>query len=151
MKLIRNIALTSFLAVAAFSAVTFTSCKKDDSTGCPTGYTGAKCDSTYSMKYLGLYNVTETANGAANPPAFSCTITASSTTPTTGIVISNFGNSGVNVTASVDNNGNITVPTTPITATKNTSGNGVMTGNTITLNYTISGSSTQYQDIMIRQ
>jgi len=58
MKLMRNIALTSFLTVAAFSAVTFTSCSKDDS-GCAVGYEGKDCKTLSRDKFIGTYVGTE--------------------------------------------------------------------------------------------
>lgn len=149
MTTLRKVALGALLTVSAFSAVTLTSCNKSDSS-CATGYTGSKCDSTYSDKYVGVYSVTETANGAANPPSFSCTVTKSSTTPATMITISNFGNSGVAVNGTVDNLGTITIPTTTISGSITTSGSGTLTGKNISITYTISGNSTIYVDAMTR-
>ena len=150
MATLRKVALSVLLSVSAFSAVTMTSCTKDSTKVCNSGYYGANCDSTFADKYLGTYSVTETKDGAANPPSFSCTISRSSSEPAKSIVISNFGNSGVAVTATVDNSGNITVPTTNITTTKTTSGTGLLTGKNISLTYTISGSATIYVDAMTR-
>lgn len=147
---LRKLALGAFLSISALGAITMTSCTKDNAKICNSGYYGANCDSTYADKYIGTYSVTETKDGAANPPSFSCTISRSSTEPAKSIIISNFGNSGVAVTASVDNSGNITVPTTSITTTKTTSGTGVLSGKNITLTYTISGSATIYVDAMTR-
>lgn len=147
---LRKLALGAFLSISALGAVTMTSCTKDSTKICDLGYYGASCDSTYADKYLGTYSVTETKDGAANPPSFSCTITRSSSDPAKSIIISNFGNSSVAVTATVDNSGNITVPTTNITTTKTTSGTGLLTGKNIALTYTISGSATIYVDAMTR-
>ncbi len=147
---LRKLALSAFLSVSAIAAVTMTSCNKDEPKVCSTGYFGSNCDSTFSDLYLGTYSVSETKDGAANPPTFSNTITRSSSTPATMITISNFGNSGVAISATVDKAGNITVPITNITATKTASGSGVLSGKNITLTYTISGSSTIYVDNMTR-
>jgi hypothetical protein len=146
----RKLALGAFLSVSALGTLTMTSCKKDDPKVCNSGYYGTNCDSTFADKYLGTYSVSETKDGAANPPSFSCAITRATAEPAKSIVISNFGNSGVAITATVDNAGNITVPITNITATKTTSGTGILNGKNITLTYTISGSATIYVDAMTR-
>lgn len=148
MKNIKQFAFAAIIAVAGTSSVFMTSCKKDDS-GCPSGYTGSKCDSTFSDKYIGNYNVVETKNGAPNPPAFSCIITKASTSPATSIVISNFGNSNTSIIGTVNNSGNITIPSTPL-GSKTVSGSGVLNGNIITLTYSISGDAAVYVNAMTR-
>lgn len=149
MTTLRKLALGAFLSVSALTTVTMTSCSKDDKE-CATGYTGKDCDSTYTDRYVGIYSVAETADGVANPPNFTCTITKSSATPATMITIANFGNSGVAISGTVDNNGKITIPVTNITGTKTTSGSGTLNGKDIVLTYTISGSSIIYVDAMTR-
>lgn len=147
----RKLALSAIFAVSTVGTLTMTSCNKDPETKvCNSGYFGANCDSTFADKYLGTYSVSETKDGAANPPSFSCTISRSTSEPAKSIVISNFGNSGVAITATVDNSGNIIVPVTNITTTKTTSGTGLLTGKNISLTYTISGSATIYVDAMTR-
>jgi hypothetical protein len=61
MKLVRNIAMASALTLAAFSAVTFTSCSKDDS-GCAVGYTGSNCKDEVRASYYNTYK----GNGSDN-------------------------------------------------------------------------------------
>jgi hypothetical protein len=148
MKNIKNFAFAAMIAVAGTSSLFMTSCKKDDD-GCPSGYIGSKCDSTFSDKYLGNYNVTETENGTPNPPAFSCSITKASSTPATTIVISNFGNSGVAVPATVNNSGNITLQSTTV-GSRTITGSGLLTGTSIQITYAISGDNSVYVNTFTR-
>lgn len=61
MRSIRHILLASVLTVSAFSAVTFTSCKKDDE-GCAVGYTGSNCKTEVRTTYYNTYK----GNGSDN-------------------------------------------------------------------------------------
>jgi hypothetical protein len=150
MTTLRKVALSALLTVSAFSAVTFTSCNKSDS-ACATGYTGSKCDSTFSDKYVAAnYNVSETKDGVAFPPTFTCSVTKASTNPATTVTITNFGNSGVAINATVDNIGNITIPTGTAIGTHTITGSGVLTSNNITFTYTLSGGTSIYVDAMTR-
>lgn len=61
MKSFRHILLASVLTVSAFSAVTFTSCKKDDES-CAVGYTGSNCKTEVRTNYYNTYK----GNGSDN-------------------------------------------------------------------------------------
>lgn len=74
MKSIRNAALTALLTIGAFSAITYTSCNKDEckdvvcqnggtcvsgTCTCPTGYEGTNCETLSRDKFVGKYVGTE--------------------------------------------------------------------------------------------
>jgi hypothetical protein len=93
MKSIRNIAFSALLTIGAFTAITYTSCNKDEckdvvcnnggtcdaNTGacvCATGYEGATCDTKSRDKFVGIYVGTETCTiGTDN---YSITLAANS-------------------------------------------------------------------------
>jgi len=70
MKSIRNIAFSALLTIGAFTAITYTSCNKDECKDvvcnnggscdngtcvCPTGYTGSSCDNEVRASYYNTY------------------------------------------------------------------------------------------------
>lgn len=74
MKSIRNAAFTALLTIGAFSAITYTSCNKDEckdvvcqnggtcvsgTCTCPTGYEGTNCEILSRDKFVGKYVGTE--------------------------------------------------------------------------------------------
>lgn len=102
--------------------------------------TSGLCDTESRVKFYGNYNVTETCGGAAD--SYSSGISAGS--DITKVNISNFGNSGLNVSASVDGS-NFTVASQTITVNGNSvtvTGTGTISGTTVTLNYAGSGGAT---------
>lgn len=58
MKKARLILTASLLTIGAFSAVTFTSCSKDDEV-CPTGYEGSDCKTLSRTKFIGSWKGSE--------------------------------------------------------------------------------------------
>lgn len=58
MKKVRLILSASMIALMGISAVTFTSCTKDDD--CAVGYTGKNCDEEIRTPMLGNYSASET-------------------------------------------------------------------------------------------
>lgn len=58
MKKARLILSASMLSIAAFSAVTFSSCSKDDEI-CPVGYEGDDCKTLSRAKFIGNWSGTE--------------------------------------------------------------------------------------------
>ena len=57
MKKARLILSASMLSIAAFSAVTFTSCSKDDD--CAAGYEGSDCKDEIREAMIGTFNATD--------------------------------------------------------------------------------------------
>jgi hypothetical protein len=72
MKLLRNVMLASVLGVSAFSAITFTSCKKEDST-CNVGYTGSSCKDAVRTTYYNTYKGSGFDNTQTSYPNYSLT------------------------------------------------------------------------------
>ncbi len=91
MKSIRNVALSALLTIGAFSAITYTSCNKDECKdvvcknggtcvagvcSCPTGYEGTNCETLSRDKFVGTYVGTEICSvGTDN---YSITVAANS-------------------------------------------------------------------------
>lgn len=104
---------------------------------CELGYeqdAEGKCTIEEREKFLGTYNTTETCGGPSS--SYSNTVTSSGS-DVRSIVISNFGDSGVNAIADVDGS-NVTVRSFNVTinnVTTAVSGAGSLNGNTITINY----------------
>ncbi len=155
MKKFKMTLATAALAMLAVgSMLSMNSCKKDpckDETcndkgtptangdvcdcACNTGYEGDKCETEWSTKFVGSYNVTETGSATGT---FSSSISANSSTE---VKISNFSDSGMNINATLDagstlkiNNASITVGGANFVA----NGTGSISGTTVTLNYTLS-------------
>lgn len=77
MKSIRNIVLSAFLTIGAFTAITYTACNKDECKDvvcnnggtcvsgvcqCTTGFTGTNCETQIRSKYFNTYK----GNGSDN-------------------------------------------------------------------------------------
>jgi hypothetical protein len=80
MRSIRHILLASVLTVSAFSAVTFTSCKKDDN-GCAVGYTGSNCKTEVRTTYYNTYKGNGSDNTGDTYTNFSIRFSALGTDP----------------------------------------------------------------------
>ena len=107
----------------------------DGSCDCDTGYelgASGKCDTEMRTKFLGTYNTTETCSPSSTG-TYSNTVTTSGSS-VDKIIISNFGDSGVNATATV-NGTSLTVD--PLTlGTLSVTGSGSVSGTVITITYT---------------
>lgn len=155
MKSIRNIALSAFLTIGAFTMVTFTSCDPDackdvvcnnggtcvnGNCDCLTGYEGSNCSTVSAASLPGTYTGTESCQPPlSSSSSWSSTLTQSSNDETK-VVISNFGDSGTNVTGQVNKNA-ITLDATAI-GSYTVTGTGTINGNVITINYDLSGGVT---------
>lgn len=104
---------------------------------CEAGYTGASCDTEERAALLGAYSVSESCTSGNY--TYNITVVTSSTAVTT-IIIQNFGDYGANVSATVSGssitiaNQTVTVGGFPLTF----SGSGQMSGNILTITYTVS-------------
>lgn len=105
---------------------------------CDAGYeigTDGKCDTEMRAKFVGTYNTSESCDGTATG-TFSNSITNSGVN-VSSIIISNFGDSGLNVTATVDGT-DVTVPATTLNVggtAYEVTGSGSISGSTLTINY----------------
>ena len=109
--------------------------------GYELGATGL-CDTESRVKFYGNYNVSETCTPTANG-TYSSTI--SSGADITKINITNFGDSALNVSATVDGT-NITIPSQSLTVstpngpvTSSVAGTGSISGSIVTITYTSTG------------
>jgi len=71
MRKARLILSASLLTIGTFSAVTFSSCSKDDPI-CPTGMEGKNCDVEMRTKFVKTWSASDVVNG--NQLVYSCTI-----------------------------------------------------------------------------
>lgn len=101
---------------------------------CTSGYEGAKCETEVRAKFLGSYNVNENCNSGNYTYSSSITPSANSVD---AIVIGNLGNFNpqLNVRATVSGN-NLNINDTQ--GGVSFSGSGNISGNTLTIIYTIS-------------
>ncbi len=84
-------------------------------------------------KFLGTYSLAQDCSGQTN--TYDITIEASAASED-AVVISNFYNKATNILTATVNGDNITIPSQVVTAVT-FSGNGSISGNILTLNYTL--------------
>ncbi|HET8574266.1 MAG TPA: hypothetical protein VFL76_10385 [Edaphocola sp.] len=146
MKKARLILSASMIALMGLSAVTFSSCSKDDD--CAVGYTGKNCDQEIRTPMLGTYNATD--KNDADPTdvsTYTLTITEGATTPV--VNIHGFGDFFTNteiVTSNVSESGDnisFTIPSQLPDDVYTVSGSGTYNSKsqTITINYSLSDGS----------
>lgn len=139
---------------ASFLGLTLTGCKdeckdvvcqnggtcEEGTCLCVSGYEGENCETEVRAKFIGSYSVSESCqSGNYN---FNFNITASSAS-VTSIIINNFYDIGINVTANISGT-TVTIPNQTVTqsgSALNVSGSGQLNGNILTLTYTISSGS----------
>jgi len=142
MKKARLILSASMLSIAAFSAVTFTSCSKDDES-CPAGMEGKDCNTESRAKFIKTWSASDEV-GSGSPLVYTCNITKG--TNVNQVLISNSfaGNFFDNaIKATVEEN-TITIASQAPDAGGDykVSGSGTYSGGQITWNYLIIESST---------
>jgi hypothetical protein len=141
------------LGVVAIATVGITSCEtdacKDVDCGlngtcvdgdcvCDAGYEGVDCDTEERAKFLGTYNVSESCTSGNY--TYSVTVSTSSSS-VASIIISNFGDYGVNVTGTVSGSA-VTIASQSVGGGQ-FQGSGQISGNIMTITYTVTaGTST---------
>lgn len=142
MKKVRLILSASMIALMGISAVTFTSCTKDDD--CAVGYTGKNCEDEIRMPMLGTYNATDVNDGdASDVQTYTPTITKNGSVSI--VNISKFGGFFSNselVTSNVQEEGDnisFTIPSQKPDNVYTVSGSGEYNNKTgkITIHYAI--------------
>ncbi len=132
-----------FVLGVLFTFGTFTSCKKE---GCTDSIaenydSKAKTDDGSCVypreKFIGSYSVTETCD--SGNLTFNMTI-AESSTGNTFIIINNFGDYGVSITATVSGS---TITFDQTSSGINFTGSGSISGSALTINYTASAGGLQ--------
>lgn len=106
---------------------------------CDPGYEGTTCDTEQRAKFTGSYTVNEACNSGNY--SYNVSVTTGSASVST-IIISNFGDYGVNVTGTVNTDGTgLTIASQQVTiggSAATFSGTGQISGNILTISYTIS-------------
>jgi len=142
MKKARLILSASMFALMGMSALTFTSCSKDDKV-CDAGYEGKDCDVQIRTPMLGTYTATDKDNDDGTIETYTAVITTNSTVSV--VNISNFGNFYSNsqlVTSNVTKSGNIinfTIPAQKPDNVYKVEGNGTfdISSKKININYSL--------------
>lgn len=147
MKKARLILSASLLTIGTFSALTFTSCSKDDKI-CNEGYEGKNCDVEIRTKFLGVWSALDRKEDGTQLPAYTATIVKNPSS----IAKMNIGgfsgipsNGGFAADVIVNANGtSFTIPSQePDADGYSVQGSGTLgSTNTITVNYTITKIST---------
>lgn len=148
MKKMKMYLMTAMLGVASLS-VLFTSCETDEckdvvcenqgvcnendgSCDCPVGYEGTSCETLSRTKFLGTYTGSETCTVGTD--TYSIQITANSDDAKFNIL--NLYNQSFTAIADADGN-SFTILSQTVGAGVTASGSGSITGNNITITYTI--------------
>lgn len=145
MRKARLILSASLLTIGTFSAVTFSSCSKDDQQ-CAAGYEGKNCETQYRLEMVGTYNATDVDDVTGTSFPYTPVISANTTSSTPTIVtIANFGDFYSNtelVTSNLSKSGSIISFTIPAQKPDNVyqvTGNGTFNTQTkkIDIHYTL--------------
>ncbi len=149
MKSIRNIAFSALLTVGAFTAMTYTSCNKDEckdvvcqnggtcdaNTGncvCPTGYEGTNCETKSRDKFVGSYVGSETCDAGTD----NYTITLAANSDNLKLTMTNLYNDNYTAICSMTGTSSFSFSGTQSGATF--TGTGELVGNQLTVKYTLS-------------
>ncbi len=141
MKLLKSIAITTMVTLGAFTAVTYTSCKKDDS-GCAAGYEGSDCKTVSRNRFLNNGSIATFTTGIGEDGCYTpgYTMTIAPGVNIDEIIITNLAGYGPTfVVSGVQVNGKNfskagTVTTGAVTLS-NISGSIDEAGNVMTFNY----------------
>jgi hypothetical protein len=152
MKNLKSILLASFLTIGAFSTTIFTSCDPDACKdvvcqnggtctdglcACPTGYEGTNCETLSRTKFLGVFTGAETCTVGSDNYSITCTANSDDTK----FNIQNLYNDNLTAIASASGNA-FTIPSQTVASGVTAVGSGIITGNTITITYTVTNSMT---------
>lgn len=139
MKSIKNIAITALVTLGAFGAVTFTSCKKEDS-GCPAGYEGSDCKTLIADKYINApwRTTTESCSISGANAAYDITITGS--TDASKIIITNLYDASKNTTARITGSNTFTIDEQDFGTSSSITGTGILTDTQLSITYSVSDS-----------
>lgn len=147
MKSIRNIAFAAIMTIGAFSAVTYTSCNKDECKGvecanggtcingtcsCPTGYEGALCDVLSRDKFIGTYTGSETCDAGTD----NYTITISANSDKIKLTLTNLYNDNYTATCTMTGTNSFSFSGTQSGVTF--TGTGSLATTQLTVNYSLS-------------
>jgi hypothetical protein len=103
---------------------------------CLTGYEGTNCDTKTRDMFLGSYNTSNETCTSGGPSSFGITVTAGATD--LEINIANVYGAGFNTKANVQADKSIVIANQAF-GTGSVEGSGSVSGNTLTLSYTITG------------
>ncbi len=146
MKSIKQIALSTFLTVSAFSAVLYTSCSKDECKDvvcqnggtcnagacvCLTGYEGTNCETKSRDKFVGVYTGSEICTTGTD----NYTITLAANSDALKLTMTNLYNDNYTATCSMVATDSFSFAGSQ--GTVNFTGTGRLVTNTLTVRYTV--------------
>lgn len=147
MKNLKSILLATVLTVGAFSTTLFTACNPDackdvvcqnggtctdGECTCPVGYEGTNCQTLSRDKFIGVFTGSETCTiGTDN-----YSITCSANSDNTKFNIQNLYNQSLTAIAAANGNA-FTIPSQTVGSGVTAVGSGTITGNTMTVTYTV--------------
>lgn len=150
--------LFQIFGVAAIAGLGLTSCEVDNCADvecgtngtcvdgdcvCDAGYEGTACDTEERAEFIATYNVSESCTSGN----YTYTISIqNSTQAVTSVIVSNFGDYGVNLTGTVNSN-NVTFANQTVDGLT-FSASGQLSGNILTITYNVSDGQAQDDCVM---
>lgn len=151
MKSIRNIAFSAILTIGAFSAITYTSCNKDEckdvvcknggtcvsgKCSCATGYEGTNCETVSRTKMVGSWSGSDACTSGTYSIAL--TVAASSSSDVTALV-NNAGGFGstIQISGTVTASNTLSFTNQSVGGGRTLTGTMTFNGNAMNFKYTV--------------
>ncbi|MBN8671717.1 MAG: calcium-binding EGF-like domain-containing protein [Chitinophagales bacterium] len=150
MKSIRNVALSALLTIGAFSAITYTSCNKDECKdvvcknggtcaagvcSCPTGYEGTNCETVSRDKFVGNWS----GSDACTSGTYTIALSVAKSTNDINALVNNPGGFGgtVQITGTVTGKNTLSFTNASVGGGRTLTGSMTFNGNAMTFAYTV--------------
>lgn len=139
MKKARLILATSLLTVGTFTAITLSSCSKDDKV-CPVGYTGSDCKTLVRDSFVGTWKGSDICSAGT----YSVTLTVGpSSTSEINAIVNNPGGFGgtVSITGTITSSNELNFTSQDIGGSRTLTGKMIFTGSNMSFSYSVIGSA----------
>jgi hypothetical protein len=150
MKSLRNIALSAIMTIGAFSAITYTSCNKDEckdvvcqnggtcvngTCSCPTGYEGANCETKSRDKFLGNWSGSDKCGSGT----YNVSLTIGTSTNNINALVNNPGGFGgtIQITGAVTASNKLSFTNASVGSGRTLTGTMTFNNNSMTFEYTV--------------
>jgi hypothetical protein len=133
MRKARLILSASLLTIGTFSAVTFSSCSKDEV--CPVGYTGKDCKTLVRNNFVGTWNGSDICGSGT----YDVNLTVGTSANEINALVANPGGFGasVTITGTVTANNTLQFTNQDIGGQRTLSGTMTFSGNSMSFSYTV--------------